>query len=125
MYTTLETDSISISVLSHYGVSKPSISSGQKQLDNPVMSLNTGGREQMPKRCPPVCQMSSWLEAHSAPAWLAQGVALEHDEAVGVGHQKVKAKVEARPSPAVLRRHPNQSIKTNQSKPINPIRDAN
>ena len=46
--------------------------------------------------------MSARLQADRAPTWLTQGVPLEHDEPVGVGHQEVKTKVEARPPPAIL-----------------------
>lgn len=48
--------------------------------------------------------MSPRLQAHSAPAWLAQRIPFEDDEAVCVSHQQVKSKVEACPPPAVLRK---------------------
>lgn len=52
----------------------------------------------------PVRQMSSRLQANSAPTWLTQSISFEDNETVGVGHQQIKAKVEARPPPTVLQR---------------------
>lgn len=46
--------------------------------------------------------MSSRLQTHSASTWLTESIPFEDYEAVRVGHQQVKTKVEARPPPAVL-----------------------
>lgn len=50
----------------------------------------------------PVGYVAPGLQAHSAPTWLTQGIPLEDNEAVGVGHQQVEPEAEARPAPAVL-----------------------
>ena len=51
----------------------------------------------------PVRQMPARLQTHSTPTRLAECVPLKHDEAVCVGHQQVKAKVESCPTPTVLK----------------------
>lgn len=61
----------------------------------------------------PERQMPPGLQTHSAPTWLTQSIPFEDYETVCVGHQQVKAEVEARPPPAVLRRGGRRHVSVN------------